>query len=72
MKAYTRQEYGGPEVLQLSEVPIPEPASTEVSIQVKANSEGGTGAHSSWNGLASAKKAISWSRLRRSGEPGGR
>ena len=34
IEAYTKQEYGGPEVLQLSEVPIPEPASTEVSIQV--------------------------------------
>ena len=36
MKAITREEYGGPEVLRLSTVAQPEPKATEVRIKVKA------------------------------------
>ncbi|MBB4740699.1 NADPH:quinone reductase-like Zn-dependent oxidoreductase [Actinoplanes octamycinicus] len=36
MRAVTQQEFGGPEVLRVAEVPIPEPLPTEVRVRVVA------------------------------------
>ncbi|WIM98898.1 NADP-dependent oxidoreductase [Actinoplanes oblitus] len=36
MRAVTQQEFGGPEVLRIAEVPIPEPLPTEVRVRVIA------------------------------------
>ncbi|MBO3697938.1 NAD(P)-dependent alcohol dehydrogenase [Roseivirga sp. E12] len=38
MKSYIRNSYGGPEVLELIEMPIPEPKANEVLIKIKAAS----------------------------------
>lgn len=38
MKAICKHQYGGPEVLRMEEVPIPQPKGDEVLIQVMANS----------------------------------
>ncbi len=38
MKAVVRSEYGSPDVLQLTELPIPTPGDTEVLVKVRAAS----------------------------------